>query len=69
VLRECYSNDTLGRIAVETGLSSLNEADWDGYYASVAEPAGRPNRPFGEYATAVRKRPQACQREHEVPAQ
>jgi hypothetical protein len=69
VLRQCYSNDTLGRIAVETGLSSLNGADWDGYYASVAEPAGRPNRPFGEYATAVRKRRHACQREHEVPAQ
>jgi hypothetical protein len=63
VPRECYSNDTLDRIAVETGLSSLNEEDWDGYYTSVAEPAGRPDRPFGGYATAVRKRRHACRRE------
>nr|WP_294521712.1 DUF6065 family protein [uncultured Rhodopila sp.] len=68
VLRECYSNETLDRIAVETGLSSLSDDDWDGYYATIVEPNLRPNRPFGGYATAVRKRRHECQRALEVAA-
>ncbi len=62
VPRACYSSETLDRIAVETGLSSLSEADWDAYYATIVEPNERPNRPFGGYATAVRKRRHGCQR-------
>nr|WP_294506199.1 DUF6065 family protein [uncultured Rhodopila sp.] len=68
VLRECYSNETLDRIVVDTGLSSLSEEDWDGYYATIVEPNARPNRPFGGYATAVRKRRHECQRALEQTA-
>ena len=65
VLRECYSSETLDRIVAETGLGSLSEADWDAYYATIVEPNERPNRPFGGYATAVRKRRHECQRARE----
>jgi hypothetical protein len=51
---------------VETGLSSLSDDDWDGYYATIVEPNERPNRPFGGYATAVRKRRHECQRAQEA---
>jgi hypothetical protein len=62
IQRDCYSTETLDRIEVSTGLSRLSPAHWDAYHATIVEPNARPNRPFGEYATAVRKRRHACQR-------
>jgi hypothetical protein len=60
LLRACYSSETLDRMVVETGLSSLNEHDWGRYYATIVEPNSRPNRPFGGYATSVRRRRKVC---------
>ena len=68
VHRDCYSNETLDRMEIESGFSHLTSAHWDAYYASIVEPNSRPNRPFGGYATAVRKRRHACRREQAVLA-
>nr|WP_294516281.1 DUF6065 family protein [uncultured Rhodopila sp.] len=60
LLPKCYSSDTLDRIAVETGLSSLSAQDWDLYHATIVEPNDRRNRPFGGYAAAVRRGRKTC---------
>jgi len=51
-----YSNDTLDQMDVTAGPSDLTEAHWDAYRASIVEPNTRPNRPFGAYAAAARKK-------------
>jgi hypothetical protein len=56
VQRHSYSNATLGKMRVTPGPSELTADHWDTHYASVVEPNTRPDRPFGAYATAVRKR-------------
>lgn len=66
VPRQSYSAATLDRMAVTTGPMQLTEADWEAYHASIAEPNSRPDRPFGAYATAVRKRRHECARALEV---
>jgi hypothetical protein len=63
IRRDCYSNETLDRFVVEPGPAHLAPAHWDAYYRTIVEPNGRPNRPFGGYATDVRKRRHACQRQ------
>jgi hypothetical protein len=69
IQRDCYSSETLDRMEVKTGLSNMTPAQWDGYHATIVEPNSRPNRPFGEYATAVRKRRHECQRAEGVLAE
>jgi hypothetical protein len=41
----------------------MTHEHWEAYRASVVEPNSRPNRPFGEYATTVRKKRHQCMRE------
>ena len=54
--RYAYSNETLASAELTPDLAGLNAAEWDAYRASIVEPNSRPNRPFGAYATATRKR-------------
>jgi len=68
VPRYSYSADTLDRMQVTTGPTQLTQADWDAYHASIVEPNSRPDRPFGAYATAVRKRRHDCARASEARA-
>ncbi len=56
VPRHTYSNGTLDQMDVTPGPAALSAAHWDAYHASVVEPNSRPNRPFGSYATTVRKK-------------
>lgn len=66
VPRQNYSNDTLDKMEVTPGPSHLTQAHWDAYQVSIVEPSSRPNRPFGAYATAARKRHHACTRSPET---
>jgi len=63
VPRHCYSNDTLDQMDITAGPSDLTQEHWDAYEASIVEPNSRPNRPFGGYATEVRKTRHQCMRE------
>ncbi len=56
VQRYSYSNATLDRMDVISGLSGMTGGHWDAYNASIVEPNSRPNRPFGAYATTTRKK-------------
>ena len=56
ILRQTYNDKTLASINVTPDIASLTLADWDAYRTTIAEPNSRPNRAFGAYATAVRKR-------------
>ncbi|HEY1413409.1 MAG TPA: DUF6065 family protein, partial [Rhodopila sp.] len=63
VRRDCYSNDTLGRMDVTSGASALMPEHWEAYRASIVEPNSRPDRPFGAYAARARKQRHVCRRE------
>jgi hypothetical protein len=54
--RISYNSDTLDRMAVTPGPDRLTQAHWDAYTASIVEPNSRPERPFGNYAVAARKK-------------
>ena len=64
--RESYSNETLGRMEVTPGSEELTPEHWDAYHASIVEPNSRPNRQFGAYATASRKRRHQCMHGQQV---
>ena len=56
VLRHSYSNETLDQIDITPGPAALTAADWAAYEATIVEPNTRPDRAFGAYASAARKR-------------
>jgi Family of unknown function (DUF6065) len=60
--RHSYSNETLDRMEINSGLSQLTPANWQAYESSIVEPNLRPNRPFGAYATQARKQRQRAMR-------
>jgi hypothetical protein len=62
VRRETYGSDLLDRMAVTPGPSHLTSAQWDAYHQSIVEPNSRPDRAFGGYATAARKKRHECMR-------
>jgi hypothetical protein len=68
VRRDIYSNETLDRMAVTPEPAMLTAQDWNAYYNSIVEPNQRPDRPFGSYAAAARKKRHQCRRAAEVAA-
>ena len=54
--RHIYSDETLTSANLTSDIAAFNTAEWDAYRASIVEPNSRPNRPFGAYAVASRKR-------------
>ena len=54
--RHAYSDATLHSAERTPNLSAFTQTEWAAYRASIVEPNSRPNRPFGAYATATRKR-------------
>jgi Family of unknown function (DUF6065) len=61
VPRRAYAEDTLASMSVVPNPGGLTSRDWDDYRTTIALPNEDPDRPFGAYATAVRKRrKQAC---------
>jgi len=51
-----YGNDMLSRMAFARGVEALHAEDWDAYRESVVIPNEDPNRAFGRYAVAERRR-------------
>jgi hypothetical protein len=43
-------------MSVAPDLASIKAADWEAYRTSVVVPNEDPDRPFGAYAVAARKR-------------
>ena len=60
--RQGYSNETLAKMEVTSGPSCLTDQHWDAYHASIVEPNSRPDRAFGAYAVAARKKRHQCPR-------
>ncbi len=54
--RIAYADSTMGAVAHGANLSSLAESDWAAYRDTIADPNSDPDRPFGAYAVATRKR-------------
>jgi hypothetical protein len=55
VHKETYSDQILSSARVMHDLADFQENDWADYRATIVVPNQDPNRPFGGYATAVRK--------------
>ena len=54
--RYIYSDEILSSANLTSDIAALTTTEWDAYRASVVEPNSRPNRPFGTYSVAARKR-------------
>jgi hypothetical protein len=57
--RVAYADGTLVATWMVTDLTKLKPSDWSDYLATIATPNESPDRNFGAYATAVRKRSRA----------
>jgi hypothetical protein len=56
--RSAYADVTLGTADTPADLTGLGARDWADYLATIAIPNENPNRAFGGYAVAARKRQQ-----------
>ncbi|MDE2516966.1 MAG: hypothetical protein KGL12_13140 [Rhodospirillales bacterium] len=54
--RAIYGDALLNQAVALTELDGLAEAEWDAYRESIVVPNQNPDRPFGGYAVASRKR-------------
>jgi hypothetical protein len=55
--RVAYADSTLAATDTTADMSGLAERDWADYQDTIAIPNDNPDRSFGSYATAARKRP------------
>jgi Family of unknown function (DUF6065) len=60
VPRQAYADRTLRAFDVRPDIAALSDHDWAAYQATIADPNNRPERPFGTYAVAARKRASGC---------
>jgi hypothetical protein len=58
--RAAYADETLGANEFVADLNGFGAAEWADYRASIAGPSADPDRPFGAYAVAARKRRKTC---------
>ena len=54
--RVAYADSTLAAISSVADMAGLTASDWADYQAAIAAPNQNPDRPFGSYAVAARKR-------------
>jgi hypothetical protein len=59
VPRIAYAEQTLNATAFVPDMASMGDREWRGYEETIAIPCENPDRPFGAYAVAVRKRRQS----------
>ena len=55
-----YADMTLGAVDTTAEMTGLEARDWADYLATIAIPNDNPDRSFGAYAVAARKRPPRC---------
>ncbi len=58
--RIAYAEATLAAHEFVADLDGFGAADWADYQRSIAGPSADPDRPFGAYAVAARKRRKGC---------
>ncbi len=73
VHRMAYETATLSSMTVVPDMTGMAAADWDDYRTTIVEPNRRPDRAYGGYAVAARKRQSAaeasgCPFHKELPA-
>jgi hypothetical protein len=54
--RMAYTEQTLNATLFTPDMASMTEREWRAYEKTIAIPSEDPDRPFGAYAVAVRKR-------------
>ena len=54
--RVAYDHATLDAMTICPDLASMRAVDWEAYYSSVVVPNDDPDRPYGAYTVAARKR-------------
>jgi len=57
--REAYAEQTLNTTDIVPDMSGMSDEDWSEYQATIVTPTENPDRPFGAYAVAARKRRQS----------
>ncbi len=58
--RVAYADATLDAMTLVPDLDAMQQADWEDYRTSIVEPNDDPDRPYGVYAVAARKRRKAA---------
>ncbi|HEY0184733.1 MAG TPA: DUF6065 family protein [Rhodopila sp.] len=56
--REAYAEHTINATAIVPDMVSMSDLDWDAYHQTIVVPSADPDRAFGAYAVAARKRRQ-----------
>jgi len=56
VLASHYGDAVLNATELVPGMSGMAAADWHDYQQTIVIPNQNPDRPFGVYAVAARKR-------------
>jgi hypothetical protein len=59
VPRAAYGDDSQARMTVLPDLAAFTAHDWEDYRRTIVAPNDDPDRPFGQYAIAARKRRRA----------
>jgi hypothetical protein len=57
--REAYAETTLSATAIVPDMAGMSDEDWSAYQTTIVKPTENPDRPFGAYAVAARKRRQS----------
>ena len=56
VMQMAYSDDTMSRMLFVDGMEGFQARDWEDYHTNIVAPNADPDRAFGGYAVAQRKR-------------
>jgi hypothetical protein len=56
--REAYAETTLNATAIVPDMAGMSDEDWSAYRTTIVTPTENPDRSFGAYAVAARKRRQ-----------
>ena len=56
--REAYAEQTLNATAIVPDMAGMSDEDWSAYRTTIVSRPRTPDRPFGAYAVAARKRRQ-----------
>jgi hypothetical protein len=56
--RHAYAEQTLSATAIVPDMIAMSADDWTAYHDTIVQPSDDPDRPFGAYAVAARKRRQ-----------
>ena len=67
--REAYAERTLNATSIVPNMAAMSEDDWRAYEETIVTPSQDPDREFGAYAVAARRRRHGSCPFHKVPAE